>query len=147
MFGGIHHVNNRTELFREVFRILKPGGRFYWREPANDFFLWRLLRFIIYKVSPQLDYETERPLRHQETCASLRQVGFRLKSWKTYGFLGFCLFMNSDVLVFNRLLAYLPAIRKIARLAAAFDRWTLRAPLLRGADLQVIGWAEKTRSA
>ena len=40
MLGGIHHVNDRIALFREVARILKPGGRFYFREPVSDFWPW-----------------------------------------------------------------------------------------------------------
>ena len=103
-------------------------------------------RTCIYKISSQLDYETERPLRRQETQASLHQAGLELRHWKTHGFLGFCLFMNSDVLVFNQVLAYVPAISKLARLAAAVDRWTLKMPLLRDAGPQVIGWAEKPKS-
>jgi hypothetical protein len=45
-----------------------------------------------------------------------------LTSWKTYGFLGFCLLMNSDVLIFNRLFRFIPGIRAITR---AFARSTI----------------------
>lgn len=38
ILGGIHHVNNRGQLFKEIFRILKSGGKLYWREPVSDFF-------------------------------------------------------------------------------------------------------------
>ena len=36
MLGGVHHVNDRLALFAEVARILKPGGRFYFREPVSE---------------------------------------------------------------------------------------------------------------
>lgn len=143
MFGGIHHVPDREALFSEVFRILRPGGKFYFREPVSDFFLWRWLRAIIYKMSPALDAETERPLLWQETVPLLEKVGFRLTSWKTYGFLGFCFFMNSDVLVFNRLFRFIPGIRQITRLAVLFDDLIVRFPGLSRAGLQVIGVVEK----
>src|SRR5574340_1137623 len=52
MLGGIHHVADRPNLFREAFRILRPGGHLYWREPVSDFFLWRWLRSVIYRLSP-----------------------------------------------------------------------------------------------
>lgn len=143
MFGGIHHVPDRAALFSEVFRILRPGGRFYFREPVSDFFLWRWLRAIIYSVSPALDAQTERPLVWTETVPLLEQTGFRLQSWKTYGFFGFCLFMNSDVLVFNRLFRFIPGIRFVTRLAVKFDDLIVRVPWLRRAGLQVIGVAEK----
>jgi SAM-dependent methyltransferase len=143
MFGGIHHVPNRLELFQEVFRILQPGGRFYFREPVSDFFLWRWIRAFIYSISPALDAQTERPLQWRETVPVLNAVGFRLKTWSTYGFLGFCFFMNSDVLVFNRLFRFIPGIRSITRFATYIDDLTLKIPGLGAAGLQVVGVAEK----
>lgn len=143
IFGGIHHVNNRKQLFNEAFRVLKPSGKLYWREPVNDFFLWRWLRTLIYKFSPALDYETEHPLRYEETVSELKNAGFELKYWKTAGFIGFCLFMNSDVLVFNRLFRFLPGIRAITRVAVNLDKMVALFPGMSKAGLQVIGVAQK----
>jgi SAM-dependent methyltransferase len=143
MLGGIHHVQDRLGLFREVARILKPGGRFYFREPVSDFLPWRALRAVIYRVSPILDADTERPLLHRETVPVLEQVGLTTKHWSTHGFLGFCLLMNSDVLFFNRLFRFVPGIRAISRAAASLDEAVLRLPQLRRAGLQVVGVAEK----
>ena len=143
MLGGIHHIPARQKLFSEVYRVLRPGGRFYWREPVSDLFLWRWLRALIYRVSPTLDHETERPLRWRETVPLLDAAGLKLLTWKTYGFVGFCLFMNSDVLVFNRVFRYVPRIRTVVRLSAMLDDWTVRLPLLRKAGLQVVGVAQK----
>jgi len=140
---GIHHINNRIQLFRELFRVLKPGGRFYWREPVCDFLLWRLLRAIIYRLSPILDCATERPLRRFETVPCLEQAGFHVTSWRTYGFLGYCLFMNSDVLVFNRLFRFIPGIRTLTRLMTRLDDLMTTLPGLRRAGLQVVGVAER----
>lgn len=141
MLGGIHHVPDRDRLFAEVGRILKPGGRFYFREPADDFALWRAIRKVVYRFSDALDHTTERPLRREETQSALGRNGLALQEWRTFGFFGFCLFMNSDVLVFNRLFRFLPGIRSITRAACAFDDWTTRLPQLRHAGLQVIGVA------
>ena len=143
MLGGIHHVRDRAKLFMEVSRILKPGGRFFFREPVSDFVLWRALRAVIYRFSPVLDHTTERPLLYRETEPVLEQAGLSLTVWRTAGFLGFCLFMNSDVLVFNRLFRFIPGIAAITRLAARLDEWTIRIPGFRRAGLQVIGVAEK----
>ena len=143
MLGGIHHVNDRRKLFAEIARILKPGGWFYFREPVSDFWPWRALRAVIYRLSPTLDHETERPLLWRETVPVLRSSGLVCQHWRTHGFLGFCLFMNSDVLVFNRFFRFLPGIRSATRLAARIDEAILSLPLLRGAGLQVVGAAQK----
>jgi ubiquinone/menaquinone biosynthesis C-methylase UbiE len=146
MLGGIHHVSDRARLFSEIYRILQPGGRFFFREPVSDFFLWRWIRAMIYRISPALDASTERPLLWSETIPALERAGLRLRTWNTYGFLGFCLFMNSDVLVFNRLFRYLPGVRAITKLFASFDDFIVRLPGLRHAGLQVIGVAEKPQN-
>ena len=143
MLGGIHHVPDRASLFAEVARILKPDGRFYFREPVSDFALWRWLRAVVYRLSPMLDHETERPLLYRETAPLLEAAGLSLEHWTTHGFFGFCLFMNSDVLVVNRLLRFVPGIRCIARLATRVDAACLSLPFLRHAGLQVVGAARK----
>ncbi len=147
MLGGIHHVNDRRALFAEIARILKPGGWFYFREPVSDFALWRAIRAVVYRLSPTLDHRTERPLLWRETVPVLEASGFDCRRWTTHGLLGFCLFMNSDVLVFNRLFRFVPGIRKLTRLAARLDAAMLSLPVLRRAGLQVIGAAVKDRSA
>jgi ubiquinone/menaquinone biosynthesis C-methylase UbiE len=143
MFGGIHHVADRGGLFREVARVLAPGGRFLWREPVSDFLPWRALRALIYRWSPALDHETERPLLYNETVPHLERAGLTLRSWRTCAFLGFCLLMNSDVLVLNRGLRFVPGIRRLAEWAARFDEWCVHRPGLRRAGLQVVGCAQK----
>ena len=80
MLGGIHHVPQRERLFLEVARILKPGGRFVYREPVSDFWLWRALRAVIYWLSPMLNHETERPLQYQETVPVMERAGLKVAS-------------------------------------------------------------------
>jgi ubiquinone/menaquinone biosynthesis C-methylase UbiE len=143
MLGGIHHINDRAALFAEVARALKPGGRFIFREPVSDFFLWRWLRAAIYRLSPMLDHDTERPLLWGETVPPLQQAGLEVTHWSTHGFLGFCVFMNSDVLFFNRFFRFIPGIAAITRAATRFDAALLSLPALSRAGLQVIGVAEK----
>lgn len=143
MLGGVHHVQNRQRLFAEVNRVLKANGRFIFREPLDDFFLWRGIRRIVYRLSPSLDHETESPLRWRDTVPVLEAEAFKLESWKTCGFVGFCLFMNSDVLVFNRLFRFIPFIRQITRCACRIDDWTGRMPYLKRNGLIVIGTARK----
>jgi ubiquinone/menaquinone biosynthesis C-methylase UbiE len=77
MLGGIHHVSDRTKLFSEVARIMKPAARFYYREPVSDFFLWRAIRSIVRRLSPILDHATERPLLYRETIPVITAAGLR----------------------------------------------------------------------
>src|SRR5260221_4929022 len=104
MLGGIHHVPARAQLFEEVARILKPGGRFLYREPVSDFVLWRALRAIIYRISPMLNHATERPLLYDETVPVLERAGLKTGLYKSHLLLGFCLFSTSAVLFLSRLL-------------------------------------------
>jgi SAM-dependent methyltransferase len=143
MLGGIHHVNDRHQLFSEVRRILKPGGTFVWREPLDDFFLWRALRAAIYRGSPTLQADTERPLRFADTNAQLVGAGLSLDVWRTIGFFGYCFLMNSDVLAVNRVWQYVPGATALTRAATKIDEWTLKLPGLSGAGLAVVGRARR----
>ena len=143
MLGGVHHVTDRAALFSEIARILKPGGRFIYREPVSDFLLWRALRAVIYRVSPMLDHATERPLLFNETLPMLEQVGLVSSLYRTCGFLGFCLFMNADVLFVNRLFRFIPGICYITRASIRLDEAILKLPGFARAGLQVIGVAVK----
>lgn len=143
VLGGVHHVPDRDKMFREIYRILKPGGSLYFREPVSDFFLWRWIRAVVYRLAPALDHESERPLVFEETVPVLKRAGFSEPLWKTVGFWGFCLFMNSDVLVFNKLFRFVPHIRKIVDWSWAVDNFTLRLPGMSDAGLQVVCHAQK----
>lgn len=147
ILGGVHHVLRSAELFGEVRRILRPGGRLLFREPLDDFPLWRGLRALVYRLSPALDAKTERPLRRRETVPALEEAGLVLEDWRACAFLGFCALMNSDVLVANRLLRFVPGIRAVAAAAAVADDRLLRLPGLRRAGLQVVAAARKPLGA
>jgi ubiquinone/menaquinone biosynthesis C-methylase UbiE len=143
LFGGIHHINNRSQLFQEVHRVLKPGGFLIFREPCDDFWLWRGLRSIVYRFSPLLDHQTERPLRFEETVPLLNQTGFQTIQYKRYTFLGFCLFMNSDVMKINKIFRKVPGIQSIVRVFTRFDDWVTERSWGKNLGCQVIGIFEK----
>jgi len=65
----------------------------------------------------------------------------------TYGFIGFCLLMNSDVLIFNRLFRFIPGIRGITRAFAKLDDWITSRRGWTRRGLQVVGVAEKPKAA
>jgi len=141
--GGVHHVGDRRGLFREVARLLRPGGVVVFREPLDEFWLWRALRAAIYRLSPALDAATERPLRLAETLPPLREAGLALELWRPCALVGFCLFMNSDVMVWNRLFRFLPGIDGLVRASARLDAWLLRHRALARTGLQVVARATR----
>jgi SAM-dependent methyltransferase len=143
MLGGIHHVNDRAALFAEVHRILKPNGRFIWREPVDDFALWRGIRRIIYRNSPTLQEDTEHPLRFVDTQRQLERAGFTLDVWRPMGFLGYCFLMNSDVMRINRVWRFVPGASALTRAATRFDEWCLKIPGLTRGGALVVGLASR----
>ena len=143
MLGGIHHISNRNKLFKEVNRVLKSDGIFLWRDPVDDFIIWRFIRKIIYKISPLLDEKTEEPLRFNITKTQLSQNGLKLQKWNTIGFFGFCLFMNSDVLLFNKIFRKIPKIRSIVKGFTKIDEFITNLSFMKNRGLIVIGMAKK----
>ncbi|MEW6532350.1 MAG: class I SAM-dependent methyltransferase [Thermodesulfobacteriota bacterium] len=70
-FGIIHHVPEWRTAVAEVYRVLKPGGRFYSEEvlPAFIFHpVWQTL----------LDHPREDRFEHEQFKSNLREVGFDL---------------------------------------------------------------------
>ncbi|MBI4962255.1 MAG: class I SAM-dependent methyltransferase [Desulfomonile tiedjei] len=81
-FGIIHHIPDWRKAIAEVFRVLKPGGRFYAEEVLRAFIfhpLWRRL----------LDHPTSDRFDHIEFMSSLRQAGFAVTAdkslWNAFG--------------------------------------------------------------
>jgi len=81
-FGIIHHIPNWRQAVAEVYRVLKPGGRFYAEEvlPAFIFHpIWQRL----------LDHPREDRFEHEQFKSNLREVGFHLlvdnKIWNWFG--------------------------------------------------------------
>lgn len=74
-FGVIHHIPNWEVALREVYRVLKPGGRFYAEEVLAKFILSPIWRRV-------LDHPLEDRFDHQRFCRSLEKFGFTLASTK-----------------------------------------------------------------
>lgn len=113
------------------------------REPVDDFFLWRALRKIIYLVSPKLDLATEQPVRRNRLVPELAQSGLEIQKWETKGFFGCALVMNSDILIFNRFLRFVPGIKLVVGKLVQFDEKLSKTRLFRGKGIQVLGLAKK----
>lgn len=143
VLGGIHHVGNQSKFFAEAGRVLKRGGCLIWREPVDDFIVWRRLREIVYRLSPALDSEVERPLRKKTVEKSVVMAGLTLTAWKPVGLFSYGLFMNSDVLKINALFRFVPGIRRIVRMTCALDEKILSIESLSSLGMMAIGVARK----
>jgi len=74
-FGIIHHIPDWRKSLAEVFRVLKPGGRFFSEEILRDFItspVWRTL----------LDHPQEDRFDHEGFKTGLEQAGLRLVAAK-----------------------------------------------------------------
>ena len=70
-FGIIHHIPNWRGALAEIFRVLKPGGRFYAEEVLARFIhnpFWRRV----------LDHPMEDRFDHVQFRDALEDVGFEL---------------------------------------------------------------------
>lgn len=66
VIGGLHHcVADLDATLRNVARLLKPGGVFYFYEP-NDRFVLQRARDLWYRMDKYFDADTERALSHRE---------------------------------------------------------------------------------
>ena len=129
--GGLHHVANDLDtVISEIGRVLVPGGVLVCTEPCNDNPLVRGMRRIAYKLFKIFDPSTERGLYRQELRNAMANANLSLEVFRPFGYLGFALIANTDVLgVFHNLrwwlairfliwtdetLARLPAVRHLA---------------------------------
>lgn len=143
VIGGIHHIPDRKKLFIEVSRVLKTGGKFVWIDPVSDFPLWKMIRKFIYSRSVHFDPKNEAPLEKDIFIDDLKPSQLELNSWKYVGFLGFILFMNPEILKFNKAFKYIPGIKYIVRFVIRLDSLILKIPFLSSMGLQVCGVAKK----
>ena len=81
-FGIIHHIPDWRLAVSEVFRVLKPGGRFYAEEVLRNFIvypLWRLL----------LDHPQADRFDHEQFKSALGEAGFAVIAdkahWNSFG--------------------------------------------------------------
>jgi ubiquinone/menaquinone biosynthesis C-methylase UbiE len=81
-FGIIHHIPDWRKALSEVWRVLKPGGRFYAEEALRDIIGQRLCRALF-------DHPWTDPFDHEQFIAGLRQTGFQILAshqiWNRFG--------------------------------------------------------------
>ena len=82
-FVVIHHIPNWRDVLKEIYRVLKPGSRFYAEEGLKRMMVHPVLRRLV--NHPQDD-----PFDHDMFCAGLEASGFHLVStWHFHNCFGF----------------------------------------------------------
>ena len=108
--GGLHHVLPLLkETISEIYRILKPGGHFYFLEPNKDTWV-NLLRKIWYKIDGKFT-EDEEAISYKNTLKPFLSLGFTEKSLNFGGNIAYIIIGQSLVLrIPNRYKKYLAPI-------------------------------------
>jgi len=66
-FGALHHVPENQKAIREIARVLKPGGRFYFMEIPSTFTMNPVIDFLT-RHSPEAQFTWEELLRKLATA-------------------------------------------------------------------------------
>lgn len=96
--GGLHHVAGTFEqALVEIARVMKPGGWLICVEPSDDNPLIQGARNLLHWLSNQFEDE-ERGLHRDELRRALHATGFEQITFAPFGYVGYTLIGNTDVL-------------------------------------------------
>lgn len=88
--GSIHHVPDLKRAFREIVRVLVPGGYLIFSEPSDDALLNRLARRMMYRHGRGF-HEGDEGLRRQPILKTLSSLGMKVYYSRGFGFLAYTL--------------------------------------------------------
>ena len=95
--GCLHHMLDQRTVFKEIATVMNKDGYLVFQEPFDDFWLWRAIRFVVYRVSNLLAKESELPLRFHQTENILKSVELEVDNVKPVGLASFLLLGNPDI--------------------------------------------------
>jgi SAM-dependent methyltransferase len=136
--GSIHHVPNRERAFREMVRVLKPGGYLIFSEPSNDSPFNRLARRMMYRHSGAF-HEGDEGLRRQPILKVLSSLGLKVDYSRGFGFLAYTLAGFPDKI---GVLGIVPGNVFITRFLIGVDAALKSLPIVHRLALQ---WMVRTR--
>lgn len=101
--GSLHHLEDIEQGIREIFRVLKTGGKLILSEPNNDSLVLRLPRKIFTKYHSHFEHDHQ-ALNSKKLIKQLEKEGFKTIVLKRFGFLAFPLGGLSDLIPAVRLI-------------------------------------------
>jgi len=137
--GAIHHAASREGAFRELARVLRPGGYLALSEPSDDFPPVRWARSALYRLSSHFDVH-DRAFRWREVAACLESVGLDALAVKRFGYFSYLLAGFPDILPIMR---YLPGRVGITRALTRLDGFLSGLPGVRLAAFHLMVLARR----
>jgi len=125
----LHHTDSEVDSLKEIYRILKPGGRLVIAEPMNDNPIFRGIRaFMRSRKSYGKTHAIDKAFMAPHLRDLVRSAGFIIDREVRYGFLAYPLCENPDLIP---VLKYFPFRTHVARFLRAFDRFMAKIPLIK----------------
>lgn len=129
----LHHTTFEEKTLKDVFRILKPGGRLVIAEPMNDNPLFRFIRNRLSKGKSFGKIHTiDRAFMTQELRSLILSAGFEITREMRYGFVAYPLCDNPDLIP---VLKYCPWAEGVAGILRGLDRFLARIP-----GIKMLSW-------
>lgn len=123
-FGVLHHIANVSFVLKECYRVLKPGGVMFCREPIVSMGDWRLPRRGATK--------NERGIPYDLFIESIKQCGFEISHKTLFDFaplgrllsvFGLATFMHKTTTILDYLLSYAFAFNKKYHRVATLEKF------------------------
>lgn len=137
--GSLHHAASRERAFREMARVLRPGGYMALTEPSDDFAPVRWARAALYRASSHFDVH-DRAFRLADVDACLAEAGLERVALKRFGYFSYLLSGFPDILPVMR---FLPGQVTITRFLTKVDRALSAVPAVRVASFHLMVLARR----
>lgn len=141
--GMLHHMENWEAAIRDVYRVLRPGGRFVISEPCDQNVMIRMIRRLMYIGSSHFDEEdfgfSRKQLRERFAAAGFQQIAMLHFGFTAYAFAGF-----PDKIPIIKSFKNAP---RIVQSLTQVDKALARTPVVRRFALQILACFEKPGNA
>lgn len=137
--GLLHHMDNWETAVREIYRVIRPGGRFVISEPCDQNPVIRTARRLLYLGSSHFDHEDHGYAREQLT-ARFTALGFRQLAMQNFGYVAYTVAGFPDIVPAMKRFNHAP---QIVEALCKFDDILSRLPGIRRFSLHLLACFEK----